>query len=125
MDKKTVTAQQYFKNSEFSIDEYNLANLFNVVDLDKKSYYNITKTINFINIDKISSSAYMLYQVLDNDTWTNLSFKFYNTYKLWWLLCKFNNIQNPFTDLTAGKLIKVPTQKLVQNILSAIRQSNG
>ena len=48
MDKKTVSAQEYFKNSNYSIDEYNLANLFNVVDIDKKSYYNITKTIKFI-----------------------------------------------------------------------------
>lgn len=125
MDKKTVSAQEYFKNSNYSIDEYNLANLFNVVDIDKKSYYNITKTIKFINVDQISSSAYMIYQVLDNDTWTNLSFKFYNTYKLWWLICKFNNIQNPFLDLQVGTLIKIPNQKLVQNILSAIRSNNG
>jgi hypothetical protein len=95
-DKKVVSAQEYFKNNSNKIDEYNFANIFNIVDIDKKSYFNITKTITFVNTDKISPELYLNYTITPLDTWTNLSFKFYNTYKLWWLICKFNNIKNPF-----------------------------
>ena len=121
IDKKTISSQQYFKNTGFKIDEYKMSNICNVVDIDKNSYFNITKTIKFVNMEQISPNAYMTYQILETDTWTNLSFKFYNTYKLWWLICKFNNIKNPFTDLTVGTVIKIPTPKLVQNILLMIR----
>jgi hypothetical protein len=64
MDKKTVSSYEYFKNNLNKIDEFNFANFFNVVDIDKNSYFNITKTINFVNTDKISPNAYMSYQIL-------------------------------------------------------------
>jgi hypothetical protein len=95
-DKIIVSSQEYFKNNNNKIDEYNFANIFNIVDIDKKSYFNITKTISFVNVDKISPELYLNYKITPLDTWPNLSFKFYNTYKLWWLICKFNNIKNPF-----------------------------
>jgi hypothetical protein len=63
-DKNLISSQEFFKNTNYKIDEYNLANFFNVVDIGKNSYYNIAKTINFINIDRISPNAYMTYQVL-------------------------------------------------------------
>jgi hypothetical protein len=40
---------------------------------------------------------------------------------LWWLICKFNNVKNPFTDLTVGAVIKIPTPKLVEKILLTLR----
>jgi hypothetical protein len=64
MDKKTVSSTEYFKNDLNKIDEYNFANFLNVVDIDKKSYFNITKTVNFINVDKISPNGFMSYQIL-------------------------------------------------------------
>ena len=63
---------------------------------------------------------YVEYEIAFGDTWTNISFKFYNTIKLWWLICKFNNIINPFTELQIGKRIKIPDKTIVENILTSI-----
>lgn len=123
MDKQSISSVEYYKNNTNKIDEYNFANLFNIVKNNEKYYYNLVKTIHFINQDKISTVHYSTYQILETDTWTSLSFKFYNTYKLWWIICKFNDIKNPFEKLSAGTYIKIPTQKLVNNILGAIRSN--
>tara|TARA_R110000822_G_scaffold896_7_gene3893 strand:+ start:623 stop:910 length:288 start_codon:yes stop_codon:yes gene_type:complete len=32
----------------------------------------------------------------------------YNTPEYWWLVCAINNISDPFEQLIAGKLIKLP-----------------
>jgi hypothetical protein len=50
-----------------------------------------------------------------------ISFKFYDTTKLWWLLCKFNDIKNPFSELEAGQIIRVPKQEIVNSILNILK----
>jgi nucleoid-associated protein YgaU len=81
------------------LNKYDFANLFNVVELGEKSYFNISKTISFANNDTILPSYYTTYKIKATDSWTGISFQFYNTIKLWWLICKFNNINNPFEEL--------------------------
>lgn len=104
------------------LDKYNLARIFDVVQLGKNSYFNICKTIRFRNIDTMLPKYYTIYEVKPKDTWTNLSFKFFNTYKLWWLLCKFNNIEDPFTELVEGMVIKVPTQQVIRSVIENLDQ---
>lgn len=99
------------------LDKYNLARMFEVVQRGKNSYFNICKTIRFQNMDEILPKYFTIYEVKPKDTWTNLSFKFFNTYKLWWLLCKFNNVEDPFSELKQGDFIKVPTQQVVRQII--------
>ena len=41
------------KNYTQKLDNYNFANLFNVVELGENSYFNISKTIRFDNVDNI------------------------------------------------------------------------
>jgi nucleoid-associated protein YgaU len=57
----------------------------------------MSKTINFSNNDLLPSEYYTLYKIVEGDTWTNIAYKHYRNIKLWWLICKFNNIKNPFT----------------------------
>lgn len=104
------------------LDQYDFANFFNVINLGEKSYFNINKTIIFNNIDDTSESYYSTYIVKGGDTWTGISFKFYKTIKLWWLICKINNIKNPFTELTEGKYIKILNQSIVNEILNLIKK---
>ncbi len=99
------------------LDKYNFARLFDVVQRGKNSYFNLCKTIRFENIDTMLPKYYSNYQVKPRDTWTNLSFKFFNTYKLWWLLCKFNNVEDPFKQLKAGTIIKIPEKEIIRNLL--------
>lgn len=37
-----------------------------------------------------------------------VSYKFYNTVIYWWLICVVNNIEDPITEFTTGRLIKIP-----------------
>lgn len=106
--------------SNKQLDKFNFANLFNVVDLSDKSYYNISKTINFQNVLDIENGYVDYYQISVNDTWTSISYMYYGTIKLWWLICKFNNIIDPFAELIPGKKILIPCQQIINQILLLI-----
>jgi len=103
------------------LDMYDFANFFNVINLGEKSYFNINKTIIFENIDNMPTSYYSSYVIKDGDNWTGISFKFYKTIKLWWLICKVNNIKNPFTELIPGKVIKILDKSIIDNILGSLK----
>ena len=103
------------------LDKYDFANFFNVVNKGEKSYFNLCKNIYFDNIQYLTSSDVELYVIVENDSWSNISYKFYKTYKLWWLICKFNGVKNPFYELTPGKVIKIPTKEMVDEILNIIK----
>ena len=120
-NKTSISITQFNKKNQLNIDEYNFANFFQIVDCGQKSYFNISKTLNFINMDKVSPEYYGIYEVRQYDTWTNISFKHYNTYKLWWLICKFNNIVNPFTQLIPGSYIKIPKESFVRDIIRLLK----
>lgn len=123
LDLKSNTRYNNLKSIVITnkLDTYNFANLFNVVEIGENSYFNICKTIHFENQDSIPETYYFDYEITVSDTWTNISFKFYNTIKLWWLICKFNNVKNPFTELTAGKILKIPVNELMENVLDVIQ----
>lgn len=104
------------------LDKYNFARILDVVQKGKNSYFNLCKTIRFENIDTMLPKYYSNYEVKPKDTWTNISFKFFNTYKLWWLICKFNNVEDPFQELQQGRIIKIPTNELIRKIIENMDQ---
>lgn len=106
------------------LDRYDFANLFHIIEKNEKSYFNICDTIRIVNIDKIPTDMYTVYEASDADSWASISFIFYKTIKLWWLICKFNNIKNPFAQLKGGDLIKIPDTKIVESILTTLRSDN-
>lgn len=103
------------------LDKYDFSNLFNVINKGEKSYFNLCKNIYFDNVEFLSSNEVSDYVILENDTWTNISYKFFNTYKLWWLICKFNNIKNPFDELIPGNIIKIPSREIIDTIMEVIK----
>ena len=44
-----------------------------------------------------------------------ISFRIYQNTEYWWILLKFNNIIDPFTELKPGLIIKVPSANDIQN----------
>lgn len=108
-----------FKDVSF-LDNYNFANLFNVVNKGEKSYFNLCRSIYF-DIEDISPDLITIYEVAEGDTWTNISYRNFGTIKLWWLICKFNNIKNPFEEIEAGKIIKIPSKELMETIINVIQ----
>lgn len=55
------------------------------------------------------TTAYSMYQVKKNDTYDSLALKFYNTPTLFWVICDFNRIQDPYTLPQEGEYIKIPS----------------
>ena len=105
------------------------ANIFNVNDEPKLGAtfktYSINRTVNFTDLDDTTTTnnaLFIPYKVIENDNWTIISYKFYQTIELWWLIAKVNNIADPTEDPIVGRTIKVLTADVVNQILSTIRE---
>ena len=46
-----------------------------------------------------------------------LSFNIYGVSELWWVIYEFNNIRDPFFDLKAGQILRIPA---LERVLEAI-----
>jgi len=46
-----------------------------------------------------------------------IAHKVYGSVALWWVICQFNGVVNPFTDLYVGKLVKVPDYSQLMHVL--------
>ena len=119
---KTTTLKDFLKSNSQSdnFSKYNMSNIFSVVNKGQNSYFNLSKTINFSNLQLLPESYYKLYKIKQGDTWTNIAYMEYHNINLWWLICKFNNIQNPFTELIVNKVIKLPSQNLINDIIDSM-----
>lgn len=53
-------------------------------------------------------TPYTLYTVKEMDTFDSLALHYYNNPTLYWIICDFNRIQDPFSKLTVGAQIKIP-----------------
>lgn len=69
---------------------------------DKKYVYGITSQIK-------DSTTYILHKVKNNETIDSLALDYYNNPTLFWAICDFNKIQDPYTKLEVGSSIKIPT----------------
>lgn len=47
-----------------------------------------------------------------------LTFKIYGTHQYWWVVCLFNGIIDPTTELEAGREIRIPSLVQIQSYLS-------
>ena len=71
----------------------------------------------YISADNVSPQMVTMYEVKDNDTYTKISFAFYGTIDLWWLVCKVNGIVNPFDTLNTGTVLRVLKREYVNGIV--------
>jgi nucleoid-associated protein YgaU len=56
-----------------------------------------------------TDTVYTMHTIRKNDTFDSLALEFYNNPTLFWIICSFNNIQDPFLKLKEGDLIKIPS----------------
>ena len=70
------------------------------------------------NMDK---SYYSKYRVKAHLPLTALSYKFYSTVKLWWLIVLCNNINNPVKFINPGTTLKIIKPDYIPVILDAIK----
>lgn len=73
-------------------------------------YYNtlddkyITATTTYLSKD----TPYKLYQAKSGETYDLIALKEYNNPTYYWVICDFNNIQDPFSRPYIGQYLKIP-----------------
>lgn len=90
---------------------YSTYKALNRIHRDKpfKDLVNSKEWKNYI-VENLNSMDYNLARIPSNMEYRAdlISLSVFGTDKLWWLICTANAIIDPMTELTAGKLIKIP-----------------
>lgn len=97
----------------------NMENIFQVyTDENDRYFYNLLQTIR-IPTD-LPKGYYTFYNIKYGDTWPTVSYKFYQTPNLWWVIVAANNILNPVTQPEPGTTIKIIKTEIVRSMLIEI-----
>lgn len=54
------------------------------------------------------------YIVAHNDTWDSIALKFYNNPTLYWIICSFNHIQDPYINPKQGSIVHIPSISTIE-----------
>lgn len=108
------------KLDKISISPYSLCNMFTTEYKNGKYQFLLNKTLIIKGSANARSELFIKHKFSYGDQWSLLSQKFYDTTDLWWVICKFNGISNPFILPSVGTTIKIPSRDLVDTILEAI-----
>jgi hypothetical protein len=101
------------------LDDEMYENIFSVYMKDNHYVYNILKRVTLP--PGAIDTEFFTYEVITAETpWTSISYRYYQTIKLWWVLCVLNNILNPVYNIRAGTVIKVLKPAYLQEVLNAI-----
>lgn len=114
-----------FYQGEYKISNNSLANLFSVELVNGNYIFRSNKSIAVIGSDKASQELYDMYRFSTGDSWASISYKAYGTTDLWWIICKFNNFNNPNIIPKTGQTILLPKKDVVDYILREIKISGS
>lgn len=97
---------------EKSYKQYAYTSRYNSVpyyyDTDQEKYvYGISSYLD-------DSTPYMMHTVEQGDTLDNLALKYYSNPTLYWVICSYNRITNPYTELVAGQKLKIPSLSTIR-----------
>jgi hypothetical protein len=107
-----------------NLSVYRFENFLNTyTDENGYNFYNLLRSINIFPAE--DSSIEDEYFVELNDTWLLISYKYYGTIYLWWLVCEYNRIDNPTNTPEPGTKIKLLKRDLVWNVISYLNKQNN
>jgi hypothetical protein len=106
------------------LSPYRYENFFNLyTEKNNELFYNLIKSVNIFQSN--NSDIEETYTIKPRDTWILISFHYYNTIDLWWLVCTYNQINNPLSMPEAGTTIKLLNKSYVGYVLEELnRQLN-
>ena len=90
------TYKQYEKLSRYSVTPYYYHTL------DNKYIYGTASQLK-------DDTLYTLYTIQPKDTLDSLALHFYNNPTLYWIICDFNRINDPYINLIPGSQLKIPS----------------
>ena len=100
---------------------YSYENFFNIyTDDNGTNFYNLLRNITVLPAN--NSGAEDIWQVETDETWLLISYRYYGTMQLWWLVCAYNGITNPTKNPTPGSTIKLLKSEFVWPVITALNQ---
>jgi len=82
--------------------------LFNMMeDSDGDKFMNIFRSFSLNEDILADASTFDTYEVSNDDWWENISYNYYGTPDLWWVVALVNDTVNPFEELEEGSNIKM------------------
>lgn len=108
--------RDYIPVAQYQPSKYS-ATRVDILDYLAASYTNMRQDV----------QSTVLHKVTENDaTHPDLiSFKYYEREDLWWIICMYNSIVNPLTELTVGKVLRIPNLVEVNNLLTQAEQQSS
>jgi len=113
--------------SFYELTDVRLANLsqlklFSILN-DTTTNEKIMNIFESYNIGDVvyNTSYYELYDVENDDWFEDISYKYYGTINLWWLIAMFNNVINPFEYLEPGLQIKILKPIHIYQVIKEIK----
>jgi nucleoid-associated protein YgaU len=106
--------------SSIGLKRSDMANMFNAYKDGDDTFFYMGRTITFGNIEKLNEKYVIKHLWEDEDTWYRLAHKYYENSKLWWIICRANNIKNPFDEPDVGTTINIPTKAIMQSVVNKI-----
>lgn len=69
---------------------------------DRKYIYGLTAYLD-------NTTVYTLHKIQQGDTIDRLALEYYGNPTLYWVICSYNHIRNPYKSLVQGRTIKIPS----------------
>jgi hypothetical protein len=109
------------KNPLKTLSIFRFENFFNVFydEENKINFYNILKNITVYPANDNTIDDEYIFK--ENDNWPVISYKFYNTSDLWWLICEYNRIYNPIEQPENGTILRILKPEYVYKVLEELK----
>lgn len=92
--------------------------LFNILeDENNVKLQNVWRSYSLNELVTDETVFYQTYEINDDDFWDNISYLYYDSPNLWWVLCIMNNVENPFEEIEAGQETKVLRENYLYQLI--------
>lgn len=106
--------------STIGLKQTDMANMFNAYKEGTETFFYMGRTLTFGNIEKLNEKYVIKHLWEDEDTWYRLAHKYYENSKLWWIICRANNVKNPLDPPDVGTTINIPVKGIMQSVINKI-----
>ena len=106
------------KTPGYEITSENYENIFNVYDDNGQPFYNLIRSVNFP--EDLDPTVYTLHTALPNEHYTTISYNYYGTTKLWWVICGANQILDPTYPPYTGRQLRIIKPEYISEILGSL-----
>ena len=116
----TVTRidKTFYEETGTRLSNVSYLKLFNLLkDTDNTKYLNIWRSFELNDEVTDETVFYLSYEVADDDWWDNISYYYYETPFLWWVIALMNDVQNPFEELEVGSNIKILREEYLYQLI--------